>query len=128
MGRLLLVEPDRQLASIYQQALSAAGHIVEVCGNAALAIGMVDTKQPDLLVMELELPTHNGVELLYELRSYSDWRHIPVIILTNQPFADDDRVRTVWQRLGVAGHYYKPAVTLKKLTGIINRHLATQVA
>jgi DNA-binding response OmpR family regulator len=123
MARLLIIEPDKQLAVIYQEALAAAGHVVAVCRNAASAINMIDTKRPDLLLVELELPTHNGVELLYELRSYNDWRKLPVVILTNQPFANNPRVSAVWKRLGVSGHYYKPSVTLSKLSQIVNRHL-----
>jgi DNA-binding response OmpR family regulator len=124
MAKLLLVEPDKQLADIYRLALEASGHNVNVSHNAASAINSLDDDCPEMLIIELELPAHNGVELLYELRSYVDWRHIPAIILTNQPFSDNARMQSVWQRLGVSGHYYKPTVTLNKLCQLVDKHMA----
>lgn len=121
---ILLVEPDRQLGDIYCRALSAKGLDVKVCHDATSAIASLDDYRPDLIVTELELPTHNGVELLYELRSYYDWQQLPVIVLTNQPFADNDRLQATWQRLKVSGRYYKPLLTLQKLVSVVDYHLA----
>lgn len=84
MGRILLVEPDRVLANTYASALEAAGHSVNWVTDAQSAIVAADSK-PDLLITELQLIRHNGIELLYELRSYTDLLDLPVIIHSSVP-------------------------------------------
>lgn len=128
MAQILIVEPDAQLAQIYKKSLELNGHNVRTCTSAEAAIESIDTAKPDLIIAELELATHNGVELLYELRSYGDWQAIPVIVLTNQPFADNSRSLKAWQQLKVAGHFYKPHISLRRLSEIVSSHLAVEIS
>src|SRR5690606_29592146 len=85
--RVLFVEPDDRLASQYTLALGDIAEVVCV-PNAQLAIHAVDEFSPDVVVLELQLAAHNGVEFLYELRSYADVQNIPVILHT---YVDPDR-------------------------------------
>jgi two-component system phosphate regulon response regulator PhoB len=73
MANILLIEPDRLLAEIYQRALSSEGHNVVVCAGAQSAILSADQSTPDLVILELQLVEHSGIEFLYEFRSYSEW-------------------------------------------------------
>ena len=79
---VLLIEPDRLLATTYQVALEGAGHSVALSRSAQQAVYLADEKAPDVIELEPQLPRHNGIEFLYELKSYTEWQHVPVIILT----------------------------------------------
>lgn len=117
--RILLIEPDKILADIYQQALEAAGHQVSWQTGAEAAVQNADNQQPDAVVLELQLADHNGVEFLYEFRSYSEWQNIPVVVLSQVP---DMSFSPVLQRqLGVAAYHYKPRTTLKNLLRTLER-------
>src|SRR5438309_2019280 len=85
MKNILLVEPDYILARIYSQALNRAGYKVTLASNAQMAITLADKKQPDLVILELQLIEHSGIEFLYEFRSYQEWQAIPVIINSHVP-------------------------------------------
>lgn len=128
MKHLLLIEPDLHLGEIYTQALEAAGHQVSYAPGAQAAIKLADSRLPDMVIMELELATHNGVEFLYEFRSYPDWQNIPVIVLSFQRPAASLLARTAWSKLGVVRYHYKPATNLKLLLSSIKQLLDTPIA
>lgn len=113
---ILLIEPDRILARTYQGALEQAGHEVRTAATAQAAIHAADDKQPDLVVLEMQLVSHSGVEFLYEFRSYPDWQAIPVVVVSNVPpgeFADSREL--LHEELGVRAYHYKPRTTLRAL-------------
>lgn len=116
MAHILLLEPDRLLAKSYFTALQKAGHTVQVCATAQTAIFCADAKQPDVIIMELQLVGHSGIEFLYELRSYPDWQQIPAMVVTNVPAGEfNESWSLLRQELGVTGYHYKPLLTLRTL-------------
>lgn len=116
MANILIVEPDRMLAQSYYQALTEAGHQVMVAPGAQTAIMAADRQMPDLIIVELQLVEHSGIEFLYELRSYPEWQAIPVILNTFVPPAEfNDSVGLINQELGVKEYLYKPRTSLKQL-------------
>ena len=93
MAEILLIEPDRVLADSYVRALQSAGHEVNAASGAQAAILAADAIQSDLVVMEIQLVEHSGIEFLYVFRSYIDWREVPVLLHTNVPPAEFDGSR-----------------------------------
>lgn len=116
--KILLVEPNSLLASQYKEVLISSGHEVVWCSDGQVAILSLDKSSADLILMELILPSHSGVEFLYELRSYPEWKIIPVVILSRvsveQSSLDDRTMKT----LGVLKYLYKPKTKLSDLSDI----------
>lgn len=113
--RILLIEPDRILARTYTAYLRHEGCEVRHAANAQSAVHALDKQEPDLVVLELQIPRHNGVEFLYELRSYSDWQHIPVIAHTFLAPGSMDLSSQLLKALGIIEYLYKPATSLQHL-------------
>lgn len=113
--KILLIEPDIQLGKIYCQYLEMAGHKVDWTTSAQAALHKMDELKPSLVIVELQLPAHNGIEFLYEFRSYSDWQNIPVIIHSNVPPMLKAISPMLWEELGIAGYYYKPSTKLRDI-------------
>ena len=125
MAKLLLIEPDRVLADTYRRALQAVGHSVVMCASAQSAIFAADEITPDLVILELQLIGHSGIEFLYEFRSYSEWQSIPIIINSQVPPAEfSDSWAILKQELQIEGFLYKPATTLKSLLRSVDGCLA----
>ena len=104
--RVLLVEPDRIVASIYQEVLST--HFdVSWARTAQGAISALDKKRYDLVISETSLDHHNGVELLSEIRSYEDWNSLPIIFLSAIPKERFPLNIRQWQKLGVKAYLNK---------------------
>lgn len=113
---ILLVEPDMFLAKTYFRALTQAGHKVVCCANAQQAIFAADKQAPDLVLLELQLVSHSGIEFLYEFHSYAEWQNIPAIVLSHVPPAEFIESWELLQtELGVTEYLYKPHTTLVKL-------------
>jgi DNA-binding response OmpR family regulator len=121
MSQILLLEPDKLLAKTYRESLEMDGHLVKVCHSAQTAILSADEVKPNIVVMELQLVSHGGIEFLYEFRSYTDWQSIPIIILTNVPPTEfNDSQQVLQNQLNVDMYLYKPQTSLKKLLQSIN--------
>lgn len=119
--KILLVEPDRILADTYRQALTGDGHKVVMCAGAQAAIFAADELQPDLVILELQLTGHSGIEFLYEFRSYDDWTAVPVIAHTNVPAGEfGGSWELLRDQLGVSGYHYKPLTSLRTLLRSVN--------
>jgi DNA-binding response OmpR family regulator len=119
--RVLLVEPDRVLAATYMRILQRQGCEVQHAISAQMAVQLADTATPDVVVIELQMLRHNGVEFLYEFRSYSEWLHIPVIIHSFVPVRELAMTKPIQQELGVRQVLYKPTTSLQKLCTAIRQ-------
>lgn len=115
MSSVLLIEPDVVLAKTYAQALTSEGHKVASYGDVQTAIAAMDKKLPQLIIMELQLGNHNGVEFLYEMRSYPDWDAVPVIVLSRLSEAESGLRTEARENLGIKAYYYKPTTSLDQL-------------
>ncbi len=125
MAAILLIEPDLILGKTYASALRANGHEVILRHYAEASIFALDKNKPDVIVLELQLPGHGGVEFLHELRSYTEWQSIPVLLHT---LVSTDRLQAQMARLmdlGIYEHLYKPATSLLQLVRAVNRATAT---
>lgn len=129
MADILLIEPDRVLADTYLQALAADGHSVGVCASAQAGVLVADQLRPDLIILELQLTAHSGIEFLYEFRSYPDWQAVPVIVHSQVPPGE---FTNSWQllknELGVVTYLYKPHTSLAELVEAVNQQLTAAPA
>ena len=128
MATILLLEPDKQLASSYRQALERAGHSVHWQTDAQTALTVLDEHAPNLIILELHLANHNGVEFLYEMRSYPDCDHIPILLHTLVQKGHPGLGRDYWRQLGIHDYLYKPQTTLAQLVRRANSLTAPQLA
>lgn len=114
--KIILLEPDKVLADTYRQVLISAGHKVVMCATAQAAIFAADELKPDVVVLELQLTGHSGIEFLYEFRSYDDWTAVPAVVLTNVPAGEfDGSWELLRDQLGVTAYHYKPMTSLRTL-------------
>jgi DNA-binding response OmpR family regulator len=122
MANVLFIEPDAVLARIYTQALTHDGHHVRHATGAQQAIDLADVACPDLIVLEPLLVGHSGIGFLHELRSYSEWKHIPAILHTRlSPEALTGMKDALRHDLGVPTILYKPKTTLRQLLRAVNQ-------
>jgi CheY-like chemotaxis protein len=63
-------------------------------------------KHPALIILDLNLPRHDGIEILQRLRATADFRHIPVVVLTS---SDSPRDRLAANELGITRFLRKPS-------------------
>lgn len=121
------MEPDARLAKIFAKALLSRNHTVMAATTAQDAVIAADEQQPDIVLLELQLTAHSGIEFLYEFRSYADWRQLPVIVVSVVPPSEFEKSRQLlYDRLGVAEYHYKPRTNLRTVLRSVERVLAGQ--
>lgn len=128
MARILLLEPDIRLGRAYAEGLRTRQHQVVVSTTAQDAICQADARQPDVVILELQLTKHSGIEFLYEFRSYPDWQRVPVVVMSQVPPHEFSGSREILRRrLGVRAYHYKPQTNLRTLLHAIDLALAGAV-
>ncbi len=117
--KALVVEDDEFLQEVYTEILSNAGFSVEVAGTGEQALLLASSFKPDLVTMDINLPTMNGVEATRRLRSVADTAATPILIASGR----QDRV-TVAQCIDAGANAYvvKP-ITEAKLLGKVRKLL-----
>lgn len=118
--KILLVEDDIALASVYQSRLELEGFQVEHVGNGELALSKVLEYKPDLVVLDAMMPKVNGFDVLDILRNTPETTNIRVIMLTalSQP-KDEERAKA----LGVDDYLVKSQVVIGDVVERIKHHL-----
>ena len=66
--RLLIVEDEKQMCDTVARSLYAAGYEVDTCYDGAEALECILAENYDLIVLDLNLPGMDGMDLLKELR------------------------------------------------------------
>lgn len=88
--RILVVEDEKKLANFIRRALKEDGHAVDVANDGNEGTHLAVTEPYDAVVLDLQLPGRDGMELLRDLREKS--KTTPVLILTARDTVRD-RVR-----------------------------------
>ena len=89
---ILVVEDEDALATLLQYNLDKEGYEVALAQDGEEALMMVDERLPDLVVLDWMLPKVSGIEVCRRLRSRSETRNIPIILLTARG-EETDRIR-----------------------------------
>jgi putative two-component system response regulator len=83
-ARVLVVEDNAPVARLLEQELLAEGYSVESAGDGPEALERVALRAPDLILLDVGLPTLSGDEVCRRLKRDPATRLIPVIIVTAQ--------------------------------------------
>lgn len=106
MKRILVVEDNQEVNTLICRYLAQRSFECEGAASAAQCLDLLATiARPDLILMDLELPDIDGVELVGRIRALPDSAAIPVLVITGyQQAAQLERV----QEAGADGYLFKP--------------------
>ncbi|HEY3044685.1 MAG TPA: response regulator transcription factor [Vicinamibacterales bacterium] len=122
--RILIVEDERDIAGLIKHTLERnADTEADVVWSGDAALKAMTERPPDLLILDLNLPVVNGVEICRIVKSRSDLKHVPVIMLTART-SEDDRVSGL--ELGADDYITKP-FSLRELTARVRAVLRRAV-
>lgn len=124
MSHVLLLEPNTLLAKTYTRALKHAGHSVAHVTGAQAAVDAADKERPDVVIVELHLSGHSGIEFLHEFRSYAEWKDIPVLLNTSLTTTQlEPTIDALHHDLGIREILYKPRTSLQDLVRAARAYL-----
>ncbi len=118
--KILLVEDDEGLASVYQTRLEAEGFTVRRVPNGEDALASAIEFKPDLILLDAMMPKVSGFDVLDILRNTPETTNIRIIMLTAlSQEADQQRA----EELGVDEYLVKSQVVIADVVERIKHHL-----
>lgn len=82
-AKVLVVEDEEILLTGLKEEISSGGYEVEGAVDGVEGLEKVKSFKPDLILLDLLMPKMDGMEMLQKLKTDSETRDIPVVILTN---------------------------------------------
>ena len=145
-AKVLIIEDEKQIRRFVRVAVEAEACQVVEAETMAQGLLEAGTRKPDLLILDLGLPDGNGIELIHDLRCWSD---VPVLILSarsqendkidaldagaddylTKPFSVGElraRVRALLRRRARSGEAASPLVEFGNIAVDLSRRLVTR--
>jgi len=80
--KILTVDDDRLALIMLERILTGAGYTVIQATNGKDAIAMVKQEQPDLAILDIDMPEMDGINLATILKNDRQTKNIPIIFLS----------------------------------------------
>ncbi len=120
-ARILYIEDNEQNLYLVTFILEKRGYGVLQARDGFEGIEMAQREQPDLILLDFELPKMDGYEVLKRLKAEEVTRDIPVVALTSYAMAGD---RERFLEAGCSGYIEKP-IDLDGFVSLVERHLGS---
>ena len=105
---ILIVEDEADIREILSRTLRSAGYEVHEANHALGAICAMVRNGADLILTDIRMPVVDGLELVRELKSHEDTKHVPVVAITG---FDTPEMRKAAMQAGCVGFITKPIDT-----------------
>jgi two-component system, cell cycle response regulator DivK len=116
--RVLVVEDNEKNMKLFRDVLLATGYRTQEATTGAQAVELAAEHAPDLVLMDIQLPDIDGVEVLSRLRADERTASIPVLAVTAQAMHGD---RERFLAAGFDGYISKP-VNVVEFVGAVRQH------
>ncbi len=105
MATILVVEDNEMLQVMVARWLKRRGHQVCVAGDGAQGLALAHSEQPDVILMDMNIPLLDGWTLTRTLKAAAPTQRIPIIGLSADALADDQARGLA---AGCVAYYTKP--------------------
>jgi PAS domain S-box-containing protein len=90
---VLVVEDDPVSSNMMRAMLEKSGWTVVQAENGRVALDLMATLHPELILLDLMMPEMDGFEFTSRLQQNPEWRTIPIVVLTAKDITPEDRLR-----------------------------------
>lgn len=89
VATIMLVDDERSVRGLVRALLTSQDHAVVEAENGVQALELLSRVQPDVILLDIEMPGIDGYGVLAALRARADVAHVPVIFLTGPATVED---------------------------------------
>jgi DNA-binding response OmpR family regulator len=116
---ILVIDDDQDFQTILRFTLNKSGYSVRSLFNGEISQSINEQPFPDVILLDVDLPHANGVEVGKQLKLNASTKDIPVIMVSANPYVD-----VLSREVGAAGYVQKP-FALKTLIQKVQATLTT---
>ncbi|MCL2006034.1 MAG: response regulator [Planctomycetaceae bacterium] len=105
MQKLIFVVDDNDANLTMAALVLEAEYRVLTMPSAVKMLSLLEKKQPDMILLDIEMPDMTGFEAIAQLKERPEWQNIPVMFLTGR---NEDSVMSEGLQLGALDFIHKP--------------------
>jgi DNA-binding response OmpR family regulator len=120
MPKIAIVEDDQAISQMYRIKFEAEGYTVETADNGKLGLELIQSMQPDIVLLDLMMPEMNGDEVLEHMRASTWGKDIKVVVLTNM---GEQEISPKVKDLGVRAVILKADMTPRQVAELVKTQL-----
>jgi DNA-binding response OmpR family regulator len=117
--KILVVDDEQVTTELAKTFLEKNDFVVVTAGDGEEALRLAEQERPDLIMLDVMLPTIDGFEVCRRLRSDKSFESVPILIFTARGFSSD---LEKGQEVGADEYILKP-FSNRALVATIRRHL-----
>ncbi len=119
--KVAIIEDDASIVQMYQIKFQTEGFDVQTAGDGLAGLALIESFQPDIVLLDLMMPYMNGLDMLSKLRSTDVGSKTKVIVLTNM---GDTETATRVFKMSANDYIVKAELTPKQVVERVQRLLA----
>jgi signal transduction histidine kinase/CheY-like chemotaxis protein len=90
---ILLVEDDPAIRNVMRKMLEKLGCTVTEAENGEKGLASIERERPSLIFLDLIMPVMDGFEFADHVRQHSEWKNIPIVVVTSHDLTGQERRR-----------------------------------
>jgi CheY-like chemotaxis protein len=103
--KILIVDDEPDVLKVLEKRLGNTGYQVIKAENGRRALLLAEREEPDLIVLDIDMPDMDGGEVAARLKDSESTRHIPVLFLSCLVTSKEEETNTVGDCVFVAKPY-----------------------
>jgi DNA-binding response OmpR family regulator len=119
--KVAIIEDDMAIVQMYLTKFEVEGYDVATAPDGASGLELIDSYQPDIVLLDLMMPNMNGLDMLAKLRSQPNGREAKVVVLTNM---GDTETATKVFKMAADDYIVKAEMTPKQVAERVKALLA----
>jgi CheY-like chemotaxis protein len=119
-GKILIVEDNPQNMKVVMMVLRPYGYTLLQAADGEQALEVAQKDHPDLIIMDIQLPKINGLEVTRRLRQNPAFQKTPIVAVTAYAMKGDEDKAI---QAGCDGYLPKP-INTRQLPGIVAEYLS----
>lgn len=119
MKKIFIIEDDEEITGLLEFNLKKQGYLVVSAADGHEALSRLQEEKPDLILLDIMLPEVDGYDICRTLRSWDNFKKIPIIMLTAK---SDEFDVVLGLELGADDYVIKP-FSVRELLSRVKAHL-----
>ena len=122
MTKIAIIEDDATINQMYRMKFEADGFDVRIANNGKIGVELVASFEPDVILLDLQMPEMNGAEALKHIRAQDSSKTTPVIVLTN---LGEEEAPAEIRSLGIHSYIVKANYTPREVVAHVKEALTS---